>query len=79
VPTVQINLCKATPHITFMLNTGSGPNIIKENFVPKGFIPKTVNYNNILKLNGINKYPVYTLREITLPFGKGSNFSYCIE
>jgi len=47
-----------------MLDTGSGPNIIKENFVPKN---KTVNYNNILKLNGINKYPVYTLGESTLP------------
>jgi len=40
-----------------MLDTGSEPNIIKENFV-KG---KTVNYNNILKLNDINKYSVYTL------------------
>jgi len=47
-----------------MLDTGSGPNIIKENFVPKG---KTVNYNNILKLNDINEYLVYTLGEITLP------------
>jgi hypothetical protein len=46
-----------------MLDTGSGPNIIKENFVPKG---KTINYNNILKLSGINEYPVYTLGEITL-------------
>jgi len=46
-----------------MLDNGSGPNIIKENFVSKN---KTVNYNNILKLNGINKYPVYTLGEITL-------------
>jgi len=64
VPTVQVNFCKSAPHITFMLDTGSGLNIIKENFVPKN---KTVNYNNILKLNGINKYPVYTLGEITLP------------
>jgi len=47
-----------------MLDTGSGPNIIKENFVPKN---KTVNYNNILKLNDINKYSVYTLGEITFP------------
>jgi len=46
-----------------MLDTGSGPNIIKQNFVPKN---KTVNYNNILKLNGINEFPVYTLGEITL-------------
>jgi len=46
-----------------MLDTGSRPNIIKENFVLKG---KTVNYNNILKLNGINEYPVYSFREITL-------------
>jgi len=55
-----------------MLDTGSGPNILKENFVPKG---KTVNYNNILKLNGINEYPVYTLGEITLPLlGKEVTF-----
>jgi len=63
VSIVQVNLRKSIPHVTFMLDTGSGPNIIKENFVPKG---KTVNYNNILKLNGINEYPVYTLGEITL-------------
>jgi len=38
-----------------MLDTGSGPNIIKGNFAPKG---KTVNHNNILKLNinDINEY-----------------------
>jgi len=75
VPTVQVNLCKLTPHMTFMLDTGSWPNIIKENFVPKG---KTVNYNNILRLNDINKYPVYTLGEITLEV-KRNNFSYRIE
>jgi len=46
-----------------MLDIGSGPNIIKEN-LPKG---KIVNYTNVLKLNGINEYPVYTLGEITLP------------
>ncbi|KYN29430.1 hypothetical protein ALC57_01126 [Trachymyrmex cornetzi] len=44
--------------------TGSGPNIIKENFISRD---NTVNHNNILKLNGINEYPVYTLGEITLP------------
>jgi len=72
VPTFQVSLCKPTPHLTFMLDTGSGPNIIKENFVPKG---KTINYNNILKLNGINEYPVYTLGEITLPLlGKEVTF-----
>jgi len=55
-----------------MLDTGSGPNIIKENFVPKG---KPVNYDNILKLNGINEYPVYTLGKITLPLlGKEVTF-----
>jgi len=47
-----------------MLDTGSELNTIKENFVPKN---KTVNYNNILKLNGINKYLVYTLGEINHP------------
>ncbi|KYQ60105.1 hypothetical protein ALC60_00849 [Trachymyrmex zeteki] len=52
VPTVQIRLHKTTPDITFMLDIGSGPNIIKENLVPKG---STVNHSNILKLNGINE------------------------
>lgn len=46
-----------------MLDTGSGPNIIKENFIPKNI---KINYTNILKLNGINNYPVYTLGEVTL-------------
>jgi len=46
-----------------MLDTGSGQNIIKDNFVSKG---NTVNHSNILKLNCINEYPVYTLGEITL-------------
>ncbi|KYN50254.1 Zinc finger CCHC domain-containing protein 13, partial [Cyphomyrmex costatus] len=63
-PTVQIKDCKIIPHITLMLDTGSGPNVIKEKFAPKN---RTVNYNNILKLNGINEYPVYTLGEITIP------------
>ncbi|KYN27350.1 hypothetical protein ALC57_03267, partial [Trachymyrmex cornetzi] len=35
VSTVQVNFCESTPHITFMLDTGSGLNIIKENFLPK--------------------------------------------
>jgi len=35
-----------------MLDNGSGPNIIKENLVPKG---KIVNYTNFLKLNDINE------------------------
>jgi len=59
---VIVNLGKPTLHVTFMLD-GSGLNIIKESFIPKG---KTINYTNILKLNGINKYLVYTLGEITL-------------
>ncbi|KAM0730323.1 Retrovirus-related Pol polyprotein from transposon 17.6 [Formica fusca] len=46
-----------------MLDTGSGPNIIKENLIPEEI---NINYTNILKLNGINNYPVYTLGEITL-------------
>ncbi|KYQ60542.1 hypothetical protein ALC60_00402 [Trachymyrmex zeteki] len=55
-----------------MLDTGSGPNIIKETFIPKGII---IDYNSILKLNGINEYPVYTLRKITLSvFGEEVNF-----
>lgn len=63
MPTIQVNINKTTVHTTFMLDTGSGPNIIKEDFVPKG---TDVNFSNILKLNGINNYPVYTLGEITL-------------
>ena len=46
-----------------MLDTGSGPNIIKEKLVPQNV---EINYNNILQLNGINDYPVYTLGEIIL-------------
>ncbi|KYQ60768.1 hypothetical protein ALC60_00172, partial [Trachymyrmex zeteki] len=61
VPTIQVKLCKSTPYITFMLDTGSGPNIIKENFISRD---TTVNHNNILKLNGINKHPVYTLESL---------------
>jgi len=30
------------------------------------YLRETVNHSNILKLNGINEYPVYTLGEITL-------------
>ncbi|EFN68951.1 hypothetical protein EAG_02025, partial [Camponotus floridanus] len=48
-----------------MIDTGSGPNIIKENFKPEGI---KINYRKILKLNGINDYPVYTLGEIVLTF-----------
>ncbi|KAM0724682.1 Retrovirus-related Pol polyprotein from transposon 412 [Formica fusca] len=50
-----------------MLDTGSGPNIIKENLVPEEI---NINYTNILKLNGINNYAVYTLGEITLTLFK---------
>ena len=64
VPTVQVNFCELIPQITLMLDTGSGPNIIKEHFVPSD---KIINYNNILKLSGINEYPVYTLGEVVLP------------
>ena len=35
VPTIQIKLCESTPYITFMLDTDSGPNIIKENFISR--------------------------------------------
>jgi len=34
----------------------------------------TVNYNNILKLNDINKYPVYTLGKIIFPFSEKEVF-----
>ena len=65
---VQVNLYKSESHITFILNTGFGLNIIKENFVPKDSI---INYNNVLKLKkkiDINEYSVYILGEIFLPF-----------
>jgi len=35
VPTVQVKFCKSATHITFMLDTGSKSNILKESFVPK--------------------------------------------
>ncbi|KAL6256629.1 hypothetical protein P5V15_012741 [Pogonomyrmex californicus] len=63
VPTVQVKIRNITDDVTLMLDTGSGPNIIKENLIPE---VEKINYTNILKLNDINKYPVYTLREITL-------------
>ncbi|KYN39383.1 hypothetical protein ALC56_06201, partial [Trachymyrmex septentrionalis] len=63
VLTVEANLCKSIPVVTLMLDTGSGPNIIKETFIPKS---STIDYNNILKLNGINEYPVYIFGKITL-------------
>jgi len=43
-----------------MADTGSGPNIIIETFIPKGSISDN---NNILKLNGIN---ISSLGKITL-------------
>ncbi|XP_067209984.1 repetitive organellar protein-like [Linepithema humile] len=46
-----------------MLDTGSGPNVVKEKYVPEN---TNTNHSNILKLNGINDYPVYTLGEIML-------------
>ncbi|KYN43073.1 hypothetical protein ALC56_02512, partial [Trachymyrmex septentrionalis] len=50
-----------------MLDIGSGPNVIKETFISKD---STIDYN-ILKLNGINEYPIYTLGKMTLSvFGK---------
>ena len=50
-------------YITFMLDTDSRSNIIKENFISRD---TTVNHNNILKLNGIMNVLYYTLGEITL-------------
>ena len=32
VPTVQVNFCESIPPVAFMLDTGSGLNIIKEKF-----------------------------------------------
>ena len=51
-----------------MLDTGSGPNLIKEKFLSNN---NTVNHNKLLQLSGINEYPVYTLGEVSLSlFGK---------
>ena len=63
MPTVKIRINEIALPITLMLDTGSGPNIIKENLVPQTSL---INYNNVLQLNGINNYPVYTLGEIIL-------------
>jgi len=46
-----------------MLDTGSGPNLIKENSIHEKI---NINFTNMLKLNGINNYPTYTLGQITL-------------
>ncbi|XP_036141910.1 uncharacterized protein LOC118646187 [Monomorium pharaonis] len=71
-PTVQIKICESTSPITFALDTGYEINLIKENFVPKN---KTINYDNILELNGIYDYPTYTLGEINLLlYGKEITF-----
>ncbi|KYM93654.1 hypothetical protein ALC62_15745 [Cyphomyrmex costatus] len=68
VPTVKANFFGSSIDTILMLDTRSRPNIIKETFIPKN---NPINCNNILKLNGINEYPVYTLGEITVPlFGK---------
>ena len=61
LPTVRVNV---NPHVTLMLDTGSGPNLIKEKFISKEI---KINHANILQLNGINNYPVYTFGEIILP------------
>jgi len=53
-----------------MLDTGFG-NIIKENFVLKS---KTVNYNNILKLSGINEYSLHSWRNHFIFWGKEVTF-----
>jgi len=45
-----------------MLDTGSGPNVIKEKYIPDNII---INRENILKLSDINDYLMYTLGEIT--------------
>lgn len=63
VPTVQAHINEIPSLITFLLDTGSDPNIIKENFVPK---TTSINYTSILRLNDIKNYPVYILGEVTL-------------
>lgn len=54
-----------------MADTGSGPNIIIETFIPKGSISDN---NNILKLNGINEYLV-SRKNNFIGFWIESNFS----
>ncbi|KAL6255671.1 hypothetical protein P5V15_012916 [Pogonomyrmex californicus] len=63
VPTVQVEIRNITDDVTLMPDTSSRPNIIKENLIPED---EKINYTNILKLNGINNYPGYTLGKITL-------------
>ncbi|EFN76474.1 hypothetical protein EAI_05446, partial [Harpegnathos saltator] len=46
----------------FMLDTGSGPNLIKEARISG---TPDLDSTHILKLNGINNSPVYTIGKIT--------------
>ncbi|KAL0111266.1 hypothetical protein PUN28_012870 [Cardiocondyla obscurior] len=64
VPTIQVKLNNQNRNATFMLDTGSGPNIIKENLISDKL---KIDYGNILRLNGINDYPVYTLGRVIIP------------
>jgi len=48
-----------------MLNTGSGPNIIRKKIFYQE-ITLSIIIIYILKLNGINEYPVYILENIIL-------------
>ncbi|EZA50982.1 hypothetical protein X777_10413 [Ooceraea biroi] len=48
-----------------MLDTGFRHNIIKEHFLPRGV---RINHSKLFQLNGINKFPVYTLGETALSF-----------
>lgn len=74
---IQINLGESVSQVTLMLDSGSGPNLVKEKFLPKN---ATVNYTKILQLSGINEYPVYTLGEVYfIPFGKTSNLPRSIQ
>ncbi|XP_057339473.1 GATA zinc finger domain-containing protein 14-like [Microplitis mediator] len=51
--------------ISVMIDTGSGPNILKESFCPKGAI---LDKTKTIKLLGINEIPVEALGEVELDF-----------
>lgn len=63
VSIVQVNINNKSTQTTFMIDTGSSPNLIKENFILKNM---NINYAKLLQLNGINNYPVYTFGGIIL-------------
>ncbi|EGI68796.1 hypothetical protein G5I_02511 [Acromyrmex echinatior] len=60
MPTIQVNFRESTPPIAFMLDTDSGPNIIKENFVPKDSIGSYQTSSEELNNSGIAEESFHT-------------------